>query len=121
MQMISRDGEAKRVASTSGHIMLIGNKPVEVPDFMEVAAYQAGCIPFDTSVSAAEQAEEDLIRQQLIYENMKMMVERGGKIDITANGTPNKATLGKLCGVHYVEPVDYDAAWARILAETEEE
>ena len=57
MEFISRDGEVKRVASTSGHVFLIGKEPVMLPSHIEVEAYASGCIPAVAAMPVVEAAD----------------------------------------------------------------
>lgn len=113
----SRDGETKRVASTSGSIILVGEDPVEIPAHMEIDAYAAGCLPEGTDKPKPDYVEpED--RQEVVTKAMTIMIKRDLPDDITKSGKINKTTLAKECGFSPTS-LEYRNAWELINQEAQ--
>ena len=112
--------ETVRIASTSGHIVLVGNDFVEVPDHMVADAYAAGCISEDMYLSIKDelqkQAEADakIDRPAVVDEKMQQMLDSEDKSYFTKEGLPNKKVLNTLCGFT-VSNDEFEKVWQKIV------
>ena len=126
-----RDGEVIRIASTSGHICLVGSEFVEVPDHMEPDAYAAGCVSeaLYNSIKADMEKDADakaaLVGGALTEEQrsaaIKLAIEAmlDGKEEgsFTTAGLPNMKVLVKQTGFP-VSKEEMEAVWATIASNT---
>lgn len=125
------DEQVIRLASTSGHIVLVGKDFVEVPEHMESQAYAEGCVSealynsirADMEKDAAAQAA--LIGGGLTAEQKREAVKAAivamldGKEEgsFTAAGLPNMKALAKQCGFQVTKD-EMEAVWETIVAQT---
>ena len=126
-----RDGEVIRIASTSGHICLVGSEFVEVPDHMEPDAYAAGCVSEALYNSIKADMEKDaaakaaLVGGALTDEQKKIAIKRAiqemldGNEDgsFTTAGLPNMKVLVKKTGFP-VSKEEMEAIWETIAVQT---
>ena len=126
-----RDGEVIRIASTSGHICLVGSEFVEVPDHMEADAYAAGCVSEALYNSIKADMEKDaaakaaLVGGGLTDEQKKIAIKRAiqemldGNEDgsFTTAGLPNMKVLVKKTGFP-VSKEEMEAIWETIAVQT---
>ena len=117
MKFRSRNEDVVRLASTIGHVCLIGKEWTEVPDHMEGDAYSKGCISeemFDTikktlanevseeitgegvGLELGEETEEG-VRNLTIKKVIDKMIDEPKPSDFTARGFPNLAVLSERC------------------------
>ena len=105
-----------RIASTSGHIMIIGQDYVEVPEHMESDAMAAGCISEEmfeqikSGVSPEPAPLTDSDRMDKIVESIKVMYQEDTPDNFTRQGLPDKRTLAGKCGFKPTTE-EFDAAW----------
>lgn len=121
-----KDDEVVRIASTSGHICLVGSEFVEVPDHMEADAYAAGCVSEaiynsiradmdrDAKAKAAliTGALTDEQRQLAIKTAISTMLDSNDEGSFTAQGVPHLKKLSSLAGFQ-VSKEEMEAAWAK--------
>ena len=124
-----RDGEVIRIASTSGHICLIGSEFVEVPDHMEADAYAAGCVSEALYNSIKADMEKDAAAKTALtggaltpaqkHEAIKLAIQSmlDGNEDgnFTTAGLPNMKVLVKQTGFPLTKD-EMEAAWNEIVA-----
>ena len=122
-----RDGEVTRVASTSGHICLIGSEFVDVPEHMESDAYAAGCVSEALYNSIKADMEKDAAAKMALtggalttaqkHEAIKLAIVAmlDGKDDgsFTKDGLPNMKVLAKQTGFA-LSKEEMEAAWAEV-------
>ena len=127
-----RDGEVIRIASTSGHIVLVGDEFVEVPEHMEPDAYAAGCVSEALYNSIKADMEKDAAAKIALVggamtpeqKHAAIKVAIGAMLDgedegsFTAAGLPNMKVLAKTTGFA-VTKEEMEAAWAEVSAEKE--
>ena len=127
-----RDGEVIRIASTSGHICLVGSEFVEVPDHMESDAYAAGCVSEALYNSIKADMEKDAAAKAALvgggltpeqkHEAIKLAI--GAMLDskddgsFTKDGLPNMKVLAKQTGFA-VSKDEMEAAWAEVAAQAD--
>ena len=119
MKFRSRNKDVVRLASTMGHVCLIGQEWVEVPDHMEGDAYSKGCISeemYDTIKETIDKEEEqetipagdgdtldfspatdEGVRNATIKEAIDKIIDEPEPSDFTARGLPNLAVLSERC------------------------
>ena len=124
-----RDGEVIRIASTSGHICLVGSEFVEVPDHMESDAYAAGCVSEALYNSIKADMEKDAAAKTALtggaltpaqkHEAIKLAIQSmlDGNEDgnFTTAGLPNMKVLVKQTGFPLTKD-EMEAAWNEIVA-----
>ena len=124
-----RDGEVIRIASTSGHICLVGSEFVEVPDHMEPDAYAAGCVSEALYNSIKADMEKDAAAKTALtggaltpaqkHEAIKLAIQSmlDGNEDgnFTTAGLPNMKVLVKQTGFPLTKD-EMEAAWNEIVA-----
>ena len=134
MRFINRTkGEVTRIASTSGHIVLVGDEFVEVPEHMEADAFSKGCISeaLYKSIRADMEADlkkssamvalvgggspEDADRSPVIIAKINEMMDSAEDGYFTKAGLPNLKILETLCGFR-VSKEEMEAAWASVVA-----
>lgn len=103
-----RHPEGVRVASTSGHVALIGPEWTELNPILHADALAAGC-ECDKTVFRAEPVvpapptKEAAARQdspdQVIREALELMLARNEDGDFTKDNLPNVNVLAKLAGM----------------------
>lgn len=129
------NSEVARLASTSGHIILVGQELVEVPQHMEAEAYANGCvseeiynsIKADMAKGALATGEGgdskpadgiklpsgDIIREDrpsVIRQAIQGMLDGGEEGAFTAAGLPNLKVLSGKCGFQVAKD-EMEAAW----------
>lgn len=134
------NSEVARLASTSGHIILVGQEFVEVPQHMEAEAYSNGCvseeiynsIKADMAKGALATGEGgdskpdggiklpsgDIIREDrpsVIRQAIQGMLDGGEDGAFTAAGLPNLKVLSGKCGFQ-VSKDEMEVAWGEISA-----
>jgi hypothetical protein len=132
MRFISRNKEIVRLASTSGHIILVGAEFVDVPEHMEREAYASGCVSEElyNSIKAdmAKDAEaksnlagggqkDKIDPSPVVIETIRTMLNSTEEGYFTKAGLPNLKILEKLCGFT-VSREDMESAWSVVSAET---
>jgi hypothetical protein len=135
MRFISRNkDEVVRIASTSGHIVLVGGEFTEVPEHMERDAYALGCVSEELYNSIKSDMEKDAAaaknsllgggnppgsadRSPVVIATIKTMLESSEDGYFTKAGLPNLKVLEKLCGFT-VSKDDMETAWGVVSAET---
>jgi hypothetical protein len=129
MRFISRNKEAVvRIASTSGHIVLIGNEFVDVPEHMEAEAYANGCVSEELYKSIRADIEKDAgAKQALVGGGTPAEADRSPVIEQVMNdmlastdegyftkaGLPNLKVLEKLCGFT-VSRDEMETCWGKV-------
>lgn len=122
-----RDDEVIRIASTSGHICLVGNEFVEVPEHMEADAYSAGCVSEALYNSIRADMEKDAKAQAALigggltaeqkHEAIKVaigsMLDSNDEGSFTKDGLPNMKVLAKQTGFA-LSKEEMEAAWAEV-------
>ena len=125
-----RDGEVIRIASTSGHICLVGSEFVEVPDHMEPDAYAAGCVSEALYNSIKADMEKDAAAKAALvggaltedqkHEAIKVaigaMLDSKDESSFTKEGLPNMKALVKQTGFT-VSKEEMEKAWSEIAAQ----
>ena len=121
------DEQVIRLASTSGHIVLVGKEFVEVPEHMESQAYAEGCVSEVLYNSIRADMEKDAAAQAALvggsltaeqkHEAIKAaivsMLDGKDEGSFTAAGLPNMKVLAKQCGFQLTKD-EMDAAWSEI-------
>ena len=128
------DSEVARLASTTGHIILVGQEFVEVPQHMESEAYANGCVSEElyNSIKAdiakgaltggatpagitlpAGAGQDD--RLTVIRQAIQGMLDGGEEGAFTAAGLPNLKVLSGKCGFQVAKD-EMEAAWGEISA-----
>lgn len=122
-----KTGAVQRLASTSGHILLVGDEFVEVPEHMEAEAYANGCISEELYNSIKSDMEADATAQsalvggelsaeqkaEAIKAAITAMLDSAEEGAFTAAGLPNLKVLSKATGFS-VSKEDMEAAWAEV-------
>lgn len=121
-------GESVRIASTSGHICIIGDEFTEVPEHMESEAYANGCISeaLYQSIKADMEADakkaaaalalngggapEGSDRSPVIIAKINEMMDSTEDGYFTKAGLPNLKVLETLCGFR-VSKEEMEKAW----------
>lgn len=125
----SISGGPVRITSTSGHIVLVGEDFVEVPEHMEPDALANGCISEDGYERLREEIKKELLkgntpppgpealtgeqRMEKIISSMNEMLNSSNTNYFTAAGLPNKKELHSRCGFTTTEE-EFTAAWAEV-------
>lgn len=123
------DEQVIRLASTSGHIVLVGKEFVEVPEHMESQAYAEGCVSEALYNSIRADMEKDAAAQaalvggglteELKHEAIKAaivaMLDGKDEGSFTTAGLPNMKALAKQCGFQVTKD-EMEAAWAEVSA-----
>ena len=132
------NSEVARLASTSGHIILVGQEFVEVPQHMEAEAYANGCVSEELYNSIkADMAKgalaagdgggvqlpggvtdgpgPEVIRQTTIRRSIRAMLDGKEEGAFTAAGLPNLKVLSGKCGFQ-VSKDEMEVAWGEISA-----
>ena len=129
------NNEATRLASTSGHIILVGQEFVEVPQHMEADAYSNGCVSEEiynsikadmakgalatgeggdakpaggVKLPSGDVTQED--RSAVIRQAIQGMLDGGEEGAFTAAGLPNLKVLSGKCGFQVAKD-EMEAAW----------
>ena len=124
-----RDDEVIRIASTTGHICLVGSEFVEVPEHMESDAYAAGCVSEALYNSIKADMEKDAAAKVALaggsltaaQKHAAIKVAIGSMLDgkdegsFTKEGLPNMKVLVKQTGFS-VSKEEMEAAWNEIAA-----
>ena len=137
MRFIARTkGEVIRIASTSGHIVLIGDEFTEVPEHMESEAFSKGCVSEalynsireDMKADAQKQAAlvaltgggspEGADRSPVVIAKINEMMDSTDEGYFTKAGLPNLKILETLCGFR-VSREEMEAAWAEVAAQAD--
>lgn len=132
MKFRSRNKDIIRLASTIGHVCLIGEEWSEVPEHMESEAYSKGCISeemYETIKDTIDKEEGNVtdipvgdgdtldfspatdegVRNVTIKEAIDKMIDEPKPSDFTARGMPNLSVLSERCGFPvpkvFMEPV----------------
>ena len=114
MRFCSRDGEIKRVASTSGHVLRIGKEFVEVPAHMEGEAFAAGCLSEEVFANiTASNMPDPVDRPATVETRIKEMLDSDDPTYFTTKGTPNRTVLDELCAFK-VTKEEFEAAWEKM-------
>ena len=134
--------EVVRLASTSGHICLIGQEFVEVPEHMISEAYASGCVSEDIYNSIKADLAKDALKGDangaakvtlpggsnppntppavdkpaVIRSQVDAMLAGNEEGAFTAAGLPNLKALSSKCGFQ-VTKEDLEPVWAAIVAE----
>ena len=125
-----RDDEVIRIASTTGHICLVGSEFVEVPDHMESDAYAAGCVSEALYNSIKADMEKDAAAKAALtggaltpeqkHEAIKLaigtMLDSKEDGNFTTAGLPNMKVLAKHTGFALSKD-EMEAAWAEVAAQ----
>lgn len=123
------DEQVIRLASTSGHIVLVGKEFVEVPEHMESQAYAEGCVSEALYKSIRADMEKDAAAQaalvggaltaeqkhQAIKAAIGAMLDGKDEGSFTTAGLPNMNVLAKQCGFQLTKD-EMEAAWAEVSA-----
>ena len=123
------DEQVIRLASTSGHIVLVGKEFVPVPEHMESQAYAEGCVSEALCNSIRADMEKDAAAQAALvggaltaeqkHEAIKaaIIAMLDGKDDgsFTTAGLPNMKVLAKQCGFQLTKD-EMEAAWSEVSA-----
>jgi hypothetical protein len=125
MQYKSMTGKVERIASTSGHILMIGEDYVDVPEHMEGDARAAGCVSKDMfekikggNVPPPEPMGHEE-RMEVIVDKIKEMAASNDPNDFTARGKPNLKVLAGKCGFR-PDKEEFESAWLVIQKELSE-
>jgi hypothetical protein len=132
MKFIARTkGEVIRLASTSGHIVLVGDEFTEVPKHMESEAFAKGCVSEELYNSIRADLEADAKkasaaislngggtpdgadRSPIIIAKINEMMDSTEDGYFTEAGLPNLRVLGSLCGFR-VSKEEMEEAWFAI-------
>ena len=127
------DNDVARLTSTSGHIVLVGQEFVEVPQHMEAEAYANGCvseelynsIKADMARGALAGGEgkgvqlpsgvTDEARPEVIRRGILEMLDGKEEGAFTAAGLPNLKVLSGKCGFQVAKD-EMESAWGEISA-----
>ena len=123
------DEQVIRLASTSGHIVLVGKDFVEVPEHMESQAYAEGCVSEALYNSIRADMEKDAAAQaaligggltadqkrEAVKAAIVAMLDGKEEGSFTAAGLPNMKVLAKQCGFQLTKD-EMEAAWAEVSA-----
>lgn len=121
------DEQVIRLASTSGHIVLVGKDFVEVPEHMESQAYAEGCVSEALYKSIRADMEKDAAAQialaggaltdeqkhEAIKAAIVAMLDGKDEGSFTTAGLPNMKVLAKQCGFQLTKD-EMEAAWAEV-------
>ncbi len=124
MRYIKMGGDRVRVASTSGHIVFIGDKFVDIPKHMEPEARSLGCVSEESynQIKAGLREEPKPLtyeqRIQIVMSGIKMLAETDSpeNSNFTSEGLPNKTKLYLITGFRPT-PEEFDEAWGNIQKE----
>ena len=118
MKYRSPTNEPVRISSTSGRIMIIGPKLVEIPPDLEAEARYKGCVSEQImeGLSSREQNTPQLLSVEDAIRSMISMPEDG---DFTAQGLPNLRSLTRLCQRNITKE-EMMPAWEKVSAEMDE-
>lgn len=131
-----------RLASTSGHICLIGQEFVDVPEHMEADAYANGCVSEELynsikadlakgALAGDGGADAKVIlpggatmpttvdRSLAIRTQIDAMLSGNEDGSFTAAGLPNLKILSSKCGFQ-VSKEEMEPVWAQIVAEKDQ-
>jgi len=115
-------GESVRIASTSGHICIIGDEFTEVPSHMVSDAYAAGAISEDMYLSIRADIEKEqkaaalIDRPAVVDAKLQEMLDSDDKGYFTTQGIPNRKILNKLCAFT-VSNEEFELAWNKVVTE----
>jgi len=127
MKFRSRNKKPTRIASTTGHVVLVDQEWIDVPEHMEGDAYAAGCISeemYDTikNLDAPEGNKVNILelgeRMGTVKNAINEMIEDDGD-NFTKAGLPNLSILSARCGFT-VPKKEMIEAWAEVAAERDE-
>lgn len=115
-------GEPVRIASTSGHICIIGDEFVDVPGHMVSDAYAAGAISEDmynsirADIEKEQKAAAAIDRPAVVDAKLQEMLDSDDKGYFTTQGIPNRKILNKLCAFT-VSNDEFELAWNKVITE----
>ena len=122
-------GKVQRLASITGHIILIGDDFVEVPEHMEADAYAQGCVSEALYNSIKSEMEQTTAQQALasnsddrltiIKTAIHSMMDSSEEGLFTAQGLPNLKILSARCGFT-VSREEVLPVWEEIASESAE-
>lgn len=124
MRYRSPDDKVYRIASLSGHVVLVGQEFVDILPHMEADARAIGCISEEIwkKIAAGEKppppppAEPDKEQLALVIEQIRKMLDSDDESYFTSRGMPNRKVLDSLCGFS-VDKDMFAAAWLTVEAE----
>lgn len=124
MKFRSPTEEPIRVASTTGHVLIIGPELREVPPQFVRAAVAEGAVPEGVPVELmqatdkqpAASSKSDVIRKALIAMSQAAKDGSGAPDEFTANGLPSVPALSKRVGFKVSREDAYEA-WEGLQAE----
>ena len=131
------DNQVVRLASTTGHICLVGREFVEIPEHMEAEAYANGCVSEELyNAIKADLAAGNLVagggvrlpgnggpqaeRTSVIKQQIEAMLDSGEDGAFTAAGLPNLKVLSGKCGFQ-VGKDEMETVWGAIAAGKEQD
>lgn len=123
MKFMSMSGKPERIASTSGHVIMVPpDSFVELLPHMEAEARAVGCISEDIyqKITAGNQApppnQAPPDRNTIILDKLREMVASNDASFFTKAGFPNKRILDNLCRFA-TTPEEIKAGWDVVTAE----
>ena len=124
-QYRSRDGDVKRVVTSSGHVALVGPDWKPLPPIYHNAALRSGCecdaktiVENTAKVENSATAEKAPNAEVLIERALKTMLERDQQGDFNQAGEPLVGAVAKLAGFN-VRRADITPVWRRLQAEAD--
>lgn len=98
----------------SGHCMVLGPDPQDVPKMFIQSAFSAGAVTADEDlISNSPPDTPSASNLDLIEAGIKTLLEREEDGDFTAAGLPDRRRLSKLVGLN-VSAEDLVIAWKRV-------
>ena len=117
------DKQEVRVATTAGHIALVGRDWRELPDVLHEHAIKAGCEVDKTLVvatpvapAASGAAVDQRTDTQKIKDAIRDLQKKGDKEDFTNDGVPKIYSVSNAAGFR-VDKEDLLKVWAELQAE----
>lgn len=104
-----------RVASTSGHVIVIGKEFVDIPEHLIPDAYGQGCISEEV-YNSIKRESVSLVGGLSVEEAIINMVNAPETGDFTGTGLPDLRRLKSLCN-RSVTRDEMMVAWDKISAE----
>ena len=117
------EGQEVRVATTSGHIALVGREWRELPQVLHAHAIAAGCevdktvmVATPVTPAASGAAVDQRTDIQKIQDAIRDLQKKGDKEDFTNDGVPKIYSVSNAAGFR-VDKEDLLKAWAELQAE----
>jgi len=122
----SVDGEPKRIALTTGHVYLIGNKWTDIPELAWRLAYAEGCISEEFVLSGNKEPTKVVAGKELLMREAVDVIKSWIKDNKTENFTktnnlPNVFKLREALGSDEIDNKFRDTAFITASEELEDD